>query len=216
MGSSTSKAVRTAAGGAARRQYPKRVPPQSTSTSTSNASSAPPPPAGRGDAPGPSVHPRAQASSVKDESVSLDASDPDFAASLRSLGPVQPSSTLSNSSAFNPSGSSKSSPNQAHPQMFPDASQNPALILLRARERLQQEAEAEFAKSGRGKGERRFLDISTIRQVLVMRDDKAMGEEQIERNLGLAKGVVRGLGAKGVVGDVRVGKVTAEDSGLYG
>lgn len=49
-----------------------------------------------------------------------------------------------------------------------------------------------------------------------MRDDKAMGEEQIEKNLGLAKGVVRGLGAKGVVGDVRVGKVTAEDSGLYG
>ena len=88
--------------------------------------------------------------------------------------------------------------------------------MLRARERLQQEADTEFAKTGRGDGGRRFLDVSTIRQVLVMRDDKAMGEEQIEKNLGLAKGVVRGLGAKGVVGDVRVGKVTAEDSGLYG
>ncbi|KAK3178179.1 hypothetical protein OEA41_000312 [Lepraria neglecta] len=216
MGSSTSKAAKTAAG-AARRQYPKRVPP----SPTSNASSAPSPPAGQPAAPGPTVHPQSQASATKDESISLDASDPDFAASLRSLGPVQPSSTLSNSSTFNPapsgsSGGSKTSPNQPHPQIFPDASQNPALIVLRARERLQQEADTEFAKTGRGDGGRRFLDVSTIRQVLVMRDDKAMGEEQIEKNLGLAKGVVRGLGAKGVVGDVRVGKVTAEDSGLYG
>ena len=50
----------------------------------------------------------------------------------------------------------------------------------------------------------------------MLRDDKKLAEDQIEKNLGLAKGVVRGLGPKGVVGDVRVGKVTAEDSGLYG
>ena len=89
-------------------------------------------------------------------------------------------------------------------------------MVLRARERLQQEAEAEFAKTGREDGGKRFLDVSTIRQVIVLRDDKKMGEEQIEKTLGLAKGVVRDLGPKGVVGDVRVGKVTAEDSGLYG
>ena len=89
-------------------------------------------------------------------------------------------------------------------------------MVLRARERLQQEAELEFAKTGREGVGKRFLDISTIRQVIVLRDDKKMGEEQIEKNLGLAKGVVRGLGPKGIVGDVRVGKVTAEDSGLYG
>lgn len=89
-------------------------------------------------------------------------------------------------------------------------------MVLRARERIQQEADAEFTRTGREDGGRRFLDISTIRQVIVLRDDKKMGEEQIEKNLGLANGVVRGLGPKGVVGDVRVGKVTAEDSGLYG
>ena len=89
-------------------------------------------------------------------------------------------------------------------------------MVLEARERLQQEADAEFAKTGRGDGGRKFLDISTIRQIIVMRDDKRLGEEQIEKSLGLANGVVRALGPKGVVGDVRLGKVTAEDSGLYG
>ncbi|KAL2055845.1 hypothetical protein ABVK25_004089 [Lepraria finkii] len=103
MGSSTSKAAKTAAG-AVRWQYPKRVPPPPTSS----ASSGPPPPAGQPAAPGPTVHPQSQASATKDESISLDASDPDFAASRRSLGPVQPSSTLSNSSTFTPAPSGAS------------------------------------------------------------------------------------------------------------
>lgn len=49
-----------------------------------------------------------------------------------------------------------------------------------------------------------------------MRDERGMGGAEIEKNLGLQDGVVRALGNKGVVGDVRVRKVTAEDSGLYG
>lgn len=112
---------------------------------------------------------------------------------------------------------SKSSPNQPHPQIFPDPSQNPALLVLQARERLQQEAESEFAKTSRSDNAgKRFLDVNTIRQILVMRDDKGFSEAEIERNLGLADGMVKSLGRKGVVGDVRIGKVTAEDSGLYG
>jgi len=88
---------------------------------------------------------------------------------------------------------------------------------LKARERLQQEAEAEFANtSGDGGGGRRFLDVSTIRQILVLRDEKGMGGGDIEKSLGLGEGVVGALGQKGVVGDVRVGKATAEDAGLYG
>ena len=133
---------------------------------------------------------------------------------------MQPSSTLSNSSTFSPDPpnivGSKSSPNQTHPQVFPDPSQNPALLVLKARERLQQEAEAEFALTSRSGGKRRFLDVNTIRQILVMRDGKGMSEGEIENVLGLAGGVVRGLGPPGVVGDVRVGKATAEDSGIYG
>ena len=90
-------------------------------------------------------------------------------------------------------------------------------MVLRAREQLQQEAEAEFAKTSRTYGgKRRFLDINTIRQILAMRDEKGMKEAEIEESLDLRAGVVKALGPKGIVGDVRVGKVTAEDSGLYG
>ncbi|KAL9136443.1 MAG: hypothetical protein Q9175_002355 [Cornicularia normoerica] len=216
MGSSTSKVAKSATG-AARRQYPQLVPPPPSS----NAPSAPPPPAGQPTAPGVTVHPQSQASSIRDQSINLDASDPDFAQSLRSLGPVQPSSTLSNSSTFNPSPSpsshgSKSSPNQSHPQVFPNPSKNPALMVLTARERLLQQAEVEFAKTGREDGGKSFLDVSTIRQLLVLRDEKGMGGEEIEKRLGLAQGVVDRLGPRSVVGDVRIGKVDKDDAGIYG
>ena len=159
--------------------------------------------------------------------IALDASDPDFARSLRSLGPVQPSSTLSNSSTFKPSrgvpspfSASQGSSSQPQARIFPDPSQNPALQVLTARERLQQEAEAEFSRVRLGGEGRRFLDVSTIREVLVLRDDKGMGEEEIEKQLGLKKGVVACLGGPRVVGNVGIGKVSAEDSaedsGLYG
>ena len=89
--------------------------------------------------------------------------------------------------------------------------------MLQARERLQQQAEAQFAKSSRTDGgDRTFLDVSTIRQILVMRDEMGMEGKDIEKNLGLKGGLVKTLGRKGVVADVRVGKVTAEDSGIYG
>ena len=101
--------------------------------------------------------------------------------------------------------------------MFPDPSQNPALLVLKARERLQQEAEAEFARTSRSDNVgKSFVDVNSIRQILVMRDEKGMSDAEIERNMGLAAGVLKKLGPKGVVGDVRVGKVTAEDSGIYG
>lgn len=62
MGSSTSKAAKTAAD-AARRQYPQRVPPPPSS----NTPSATPPPAGQPTAPGPTVHPQSQISNTRDE-----------------------------------------------------------------------------------------------------------------------------------------------------
>ena len=89
-------------------------------------------------------------------------------------------------------------------------------MVLAARERLQQQAEVEFAKTGRGGGGKSYLDVSTIRQLLVLRDEKGMGGEEIEKKLGLAQGVVGRLGPRGVVGDVRVGKVDQDDAGIYG
>ena len=49
---------------------------------------------------------------------------------------------------------------------------------------------------------RRFLDVVTIRQVLVMRDERRIEEEEIERRLELEVGTVRRLGPRGIVGDV--------------
>jgi hypothetical protein len=42
------------------------------------------------------------------------------------------------------------------------------------------------------------LDVVTIRQVLMMRDVQKKGAEEIERTLGLRKGVVGKLGPRGL------------------
>jgi len=71
---------------------------------------------------------------------------------------------------------------------------------LTARYRIAEEAESEFADTGRrGAKGRQFLDAITIRQILVLRDEKGVDARQIEETLGLKEGVVRRLGRKGVV-----------------
>ncbi len=155
--------------------------------------------------------------------INLDAADPDFARSLQSLGPVQPSSTLSNSSAFSPGAapsplfhrddgrqqySPNANPNNAQQNIFPDPSLNPALTLLARRSELAREAEAEFARvryGGDDKEGRRFLDVVKIREILVMRDERKMSEEEIERRLGLQKRLVERLGGREVVRQAGLG-----------
>lgn len=87
-------------------------------------------------------------------------------------------------------------------------------MILQARERIAAEAEREFAAARMGSvGEgRRFLDVGLIREALVLRDAKGMKGEEIEAKLGLRKGVMRLLAR---VGEARVGKVDAGDSGIY-
>ena len=71
-------------------------------------------------------------------------------------------------------------------------------MVLQARQRLQEEAEEEFLNVGRkGFPGRRFVDVSTVRQALLLRQ-KGEGEEDVERKLGLRKGRLTVLG-KGVV-----------------
>ena len=87
-------------------------------------------------------------------------------------------------------------------QIFPNPSQNPAIQVLTARENLANEAEAEFARVRyEGGGGRRFLDVMTIRQILMFRDKKKMGNADIENKLGLAAGTVGRLGGPGVIGE---------------
>jgi hypothetical protein len=97
-------------------------------------------------------------------------------------------------------------PSNPSQTIFPSAQQrpggrvNPAVSLLTARYRLAEEAEKEFAEIGRtGAKGRQFLDVVTLSQVLVMREKGVSGDE-IERKLGLRKGVVGRLGGRGVVG----------------
>ena len=78
---------------------------------------------------------------------------------------------------------------------------NPAIMVLDARSRLQDEADIEFQQAGRrGHDGRQFLDVYMIRQILVQRDQQGKSAEQIERSMGLKKGVVGRLGAQGVIG----------------
>ena len=55
----------------------------------------------------------------------------------------------------------------------------------------------------RGHTGREFLDVYTIRQILVQRDAKGKSAAEIERSLGLKKGVVERLGTSGVFGLAR-------------
>jgi hypothetical protein len=123
--------------------------------------------------------------------IDMDGRDPDFAASLRSIGPVNPSPTFSNSSTVNRAASMQT--------VFPQAS-NPALLVVTARQRLTEAADREAEHFGRaGHPGRSFLDALTIQQVLTMRDKQGMRRGDIERFLGLKKGILDRLGKDEVV-----------------
>ncbi|KAG8533102.1 uncharacterized protein KY384_001885 [Bacidia gigantensis] len=224
MGSTSSKVAKAASNTPKPRQYPSRVPPSSAAVKSRTGASSTPDPISTT---GPTVHPTPHASESKDQAVTSDAQDPDFAASLRSLGPVQPNSTLSNTSTFRAhqaaTGSGPSIPQQQSdispppPQgqnIFPNAAHNPALVILEARTQIAEQAEQELTqtRSAASKATRRFLDVMTIRQVLSMRDDQSMGAQEIENTLHLSPGTV---GKLALVGEASVSSRGKEDSGIY-
>ncbi|KAI2713454.1 hypothetical protein CBS147332_5194 [Penicillium roqueforti] len=207
MGSAASKPAKSAAGAASRRQYPKqpappprgprKAPKETKAASAPTPTSAPKPNAGPSppqtpahSSQGPKYHSKEKASDVKSDAIDMDGRDPHFAASLRSIGPVDPSPTYSNSSTFN-RGSMQT--------VFPQAS-NPALLVVTARQRLTEAADKEAEHFGHaGHPGRSFLDAVTIQQVLTMRDKQGKRRGDIERFLGLKKGVLDRLGKDGVV-----------------
>ncbi|EER45243.1 conserved hypothetical protein [Histoplasma capsulatum H143] len=205
MGASSSKPIKTAANAAARRQYPK-----SPSSSTTGPSGNPPADragraAARQEQPGPVFHSKQNPSAIKSEenktAIDLDARDPHFAASLRSIGPVTPN-------PFN-----QQQPQRNHQKslstVFPPSttspkSRNPSLLVFSSRAELEKLAAREFESIGRQSHTgREFLDVVSIRHILAMRDKQGMSEEIIEKKLRLKKGAVALLGRKGVVGLVR-------------
>ncbi|KAI9807944.1 MAG: hypothetical protein M1825_005250 [Sarcosagium campestre] len=188
MGNAGSKAGRAASSTV--RKYPSH---------SSNSSRPPPPkPNHSTSRPSPSAN-RPQASTTRNEAINLDGSDPVYAASLRSMGVVSPSPTLSHSSTF--PGAQASQATTATEASASLAASNPAVRLLRARERLADEADAESREIGRpGHPGRRFLDTVALRQALLLRDRDGVDEAEVERRLSLKRGVLARLGGKGVVG----------------
>lgn len=75
--------------------------------------------------------------------------------------------------------------------------------MLEARERLQQQADMELQQARKpGFEGRSFVDSTTIRQIIAMRDDRGMSSDQIEKLLELKKGTVERLGPKGLIGSL--------------
>ncbi|KAJ5895139.1 hypothetical protein N7495_006830 [Penicillium taxi] len=192
MGSAASKPAKSAVG-AASRQYPKKAaPPPRTPAPASKgrkakAPQAPSAPTPQSRAPasapqGPTYHSKEQPSGTKSSAIELDGRDPDFAASLRSIGPVDPSRNYINHRSIQ--------------TVFPTDS-NPALLVASARKRIEKAAQEENAQIGLGAG-RQYLDSFTITQALSMRDQQRLPVSEIEKSLRLKKGTLDKLGQRGL------------------
>ncbi|KAJ5225293.1 hypothetical protein N7468_006518 [Penicillium chermesinum] len=208
MGSAASKPARSAAGAAAR-QYPKRPapPPKAPPAPAPKETPVPPTPsqspnpepasatsqsqrAPNASSQGPVYHSKEPPSVVKSPAIDLDGRDPDFAASLRKIGPVDPSTNYQ--------------PPHVHDRgsvqtVFPTSS-NPALLAITARDKITKAAQEETAQMGLANFPgRQFLDSLTIHQALTMRDQQRLPHSEIERLLRLKKGTVARFGKAGIV-----------------
>lgn len=132
--------------------------------------------------------------------------DSKFTTSLLNIGPVD----LSSSSFSSTFPLSSPRPPPAHPssqqaQHSPTLSfhvNNPSLRILAARQSIAADvAEAAAAETGKGNNsEKEYLPVGVLRMVLGMRDHRGVAAGEIEKRLGLKKGVVKKLGREGVVG----------------
>ena len=117
------------------------------------------------------------------------------------MGIADPNTIYSKTSIANPTRGAEVIPNPqdfSAPQ-FPAAGNNVTLGVLEARRQLEQQAAEEFDKTGRtGYEGREFLDIATIRKMLLMRQ-RGESPANIETRLRLKPGVVSRLGPLGVV-----------------
>jgi 3-deoxy-7-phosphoheptulonate synthase len=85
---------------------------------------------------------------------------------------------------------------------FPEPRDNPALRVLEARQRIQDEAEGELENVGRrGFGGRKFVDAGVITLAL-MRKSRGEPDSSIEEALGIKRGRLSVLG-KGIVQSVQ-------------
>ncbi|ORY19825.1 hypothetical protein BCR34DRAFT_471520 [Clohesyomyces aquaticus] len=205
MGSSASKATRAA--GASARQYPTRIP-----TSTNSRPPPPPPPSSPASYPGPNARSSQQTTSSQTPALDPDARDPLLASRLHSLGAVQPNPHYSPSSTSpldpdrsrtlrqtSPSTSTSANIPQNFPSdPFPHMADNPAIRVLQARQRIQEEAEEEISMTGRKEFVgRKYIDAGIV-SLALMRRGKGEADARIEDGLGIATGRL-GVLKRGVV-----------------
>jgi hypothetical protein len=89
--------------------------------------------------------------------------------------------------------------------MFPslDPAKNPALMVVKARERIGKRWEEESESLGRGSFTgRTLISAKEITEVLKLRDQKGMDNGEIEKQLRLKSGLVATLGTSGMVANV--------------
>lgn len=204
MGSSSSKVASRAAGAAGRRQYPSTSSILNSTKSTANAPSGsnPPPPAAQV-RPSPRAEPP---SSTKSEHVDLDARDPHFGSALRRAGIARrvPTHSSSPESTFPTSSVPRAAQQSPGQQVFPSASPstNPAIAVVQARDRIAKRFEEESEGLGRGSFQgRTLLSAKEIKEALRLRDEGRKSPEEVEKQMRLRSGILRTLGAQGVVGN---------------
>jgi hypothetical protein len=124
---------------------------------------------------------------------------PDFAERLQKMGIVQPNPTFSPSSIASPYQDASGIHQSISTPRFPSSSSNATLGVLEIRRQIEARAKNELDNMGKStdKG-REFLDIGTVKQILVLRQGGAPAAD-IETRLGLKPGVVARLGPRGIV-----------------
>ncbi|KAK4157774.1 hypothetical protein C8A00DRAFT_11425 [Chaetomidium leptoderma] len=193
MGASGSKAAQQTV-----RKFPSRATGSSPPAASQAGRSTPRP------APAPA---RPQASYTKNDAIRADSMDPngperisaDFAGRLQKMGIVQPNPTYSPSSIASPFSDASGIEQSLSTPRFPSASKNATLGALEVRRQLEARARGELENMGKStdKG-REFLDIGTVKQILVLRQGGASATD-IETRLRLKPGVVARLGPQGIV-----------------
>lgn len=120
--------------------------------------------------------------------------NPAFSQRLRQMGVATPNPTLSNSSiaSTGPPPVRDSSPLRPS---YPPTTRNTTLSALEARQRMQEQGELQFENQVGG---REFVDVGTIRQVLIMRQ-RGVAASDIEKRLRLKSGVVARVESKGAM-----------------
>ncbi|KAF3907692.1 hypothetical protein AA313_de0207469 [Arthrobotrys entomopaga] len=201
MGSAASKSSSTA----------RRLPLQGAAKRLQQSQSHPPPSSSIPFDPPPAsiINPRAVPSSSKSDEILKDAQDPHFSSMLRTLGTVSHDNTPTTQNLQPPlfpppsPSPSHSSYNYHHQkqqqqQQRQAAQRVPSSVqILRSRE-VQDRLMSEHPKN--------YLDVFRIRDVVMMREgvnlngggkmQRKMGDDEIERRLGLKKGILGKLGDK--------------------